>query len=57
LELATLEYVLLSGLDTPVMTFELVHHEASQQCGRIPERLRNIDFAVYEKNEGIGGVW
>lgn len=24
---------------------------------RIPERLRNIDLVVYEKNEGIGGVW
>lgn len=23
----------------------------------IPERLRNIDLIVYEKNEGIGGVW
>ncbi|OAA64312.1 Flavin monooxygenase-like protein [Niveomyces insectorum RCEF 264] len=24
---------------------------------RIPQRLRNIDFVVYEKEEGIGGVW
>lgn len=24
---------------------------------RIPERLKNIDLVVYEKNEGIGGVW
>lgn len=24
---------------------------------RIPERLRNIDLVVYEKNEGVGGVW
>lgn len=24
---------------------------------RIPERLRNIDLVVYEKNAGIGGVW
>lgn len=24
---------------------------------RIPERLRNIDLTVYEKNEGLGGVW
>ena len=24
---------------------------------RIPEKLRNIDLTVYEKNEGLGGVW
>jgi len=24
---------------------------------RIPERLRNIDLTVYEKNERVGGVW
>ncbi|KAL8359528.1 hypothetical protein RB601_007785 [Gaeumannomyces tritici] len=24
---------------------------------RIPEKLRNIDLAVYEKSDGIGGVW
>jgi thioredoxin reductase len=24
---------------------------------RIPERLRNVELVVYEKNEGIGGVW
>lgn len=24
---------------------------------RIPERLRNVELAVYEKNEGVGGVW
>lgn len=24
---------------------------------RIPEKLRNIDLVVYEKNEGLGGVW
>ncbi len=24
---------------------------------RIPERLRNVDLTVYEKNEGVGGVW
>lgn len=24
---------------------------------RIPEKLRNLDFAVYEKSDGIGGVW
>lgn len=24
---------------------------------RIPERLRNVDLTVYEKNDGIGGVW
>ncbi|EON97799.1 putative wd domain-containing protein [Phaeoacremonium minimum UCRPA7] len=23
----------------------------------IPEKIRNIDLVVYEKNEGIGGVW
>lgn len=27
-------------------------------CGiRIPERLRNVDLTIYEKNEGIGGTW
>lgn len=26
-------------------------------CGiRIPQRLRNVDLTVYEKNEGVGGV-
>ncbi|KAK3366921.1 hypothetical protein B0T24DRAFT_722801 [Lasiosphaeria ovina] len=24
---------------------------------RIPEKLRNIDLTVYEKNGGVGGVW
>ncbi|KAK0730810.1 hypothetical protein B0H67DRAFT_474490 [Lasiosphaeris hirsuta] len=24
---------------------------------RIPEKLRNVDLTVYEKNDGIGGVW
>ena len=24
---------------------------------RIPEKIRNIDLVVYEKNEGVGGVW
>src|SRR6195952_3256365 len=24
---------------------------------RIPQRLRNIDFQIYEKNEGLGGTW
>jgi hypothetical protein len=24
---------------------------------RIPERLRNIDLTIYEKNSGIGGTW
>jgi len=24
---------------------------------RIPERLKNVDLTVYEKNEGVGGVW
>lgn len=24
---------------------------------RIPEKLRNIDLTVYEKNEEVGGVW
>lgn len=24
---------------------------------RIPERLRNVELVVYEKNEGVGGVW
>ena len=27
-------------------------------CGiRIPERLRNVDLTIYEKNDGIGGTW
>ncbi|RYN34902.1 putative sterigmatocystin biosynthesis monooxygenase [Alternaria arborescens] len=27
-------------------------------CGiRIPERLRNIDLVIYEKNAGVGGTW
>lgn len=24
---------------------------------RIPQKLRNVDLVVYEKEEGIGGVW
>lgn len=24
---------------------------------RIPQRLRNIDLKIYEKNAGIGGTW
>lgn len=24
---------------------------------RIPERLRNVDLVVYEKNAGLGGTW
>jgi hypothetical protein len=24
---------------------------------RIPEKLRNVDLTVYEKNDGVGGVW
>jgi len=24
---------------------------------RIPERLRNVDLVVYEKNDGVGGTW
>ena len=24
---------------------------------RIPERLRNVDFTIYEKNAGVGGTW
>jgi hypothetical protein len=24
---------------------------------RIPERLRNVDLVVYEKNAGVGGTW
>jgi cation diffusion facilitator CzcD-associated flavoprotein CzcO len=24
---------------------------------RIPQRLRNIDLQIYEKNEGVGGAW
>ncbi len=27
-------------------------------CGiRIPERLRNVDLTIYEKNAGVGGTW
>lgn len=27
-------------------------------CGvRIPERLRNVELAIYEKNAGVGGTW
>lgn len=24
---------------------------------RIPQRLRNVDLAIYEKNEAVGGTW
>jgi cation diffusion facilitator CzcD-associated flavoprotein CzcO len=24
---------------------------------RIPQRLRNVDLQIYEKNEGLGGTW
>lgn len=27
-------------------------------CGiRIPEKLKNVDLVIYEKNAGIGGTW
>lgn len=27
-------------------------------CGiRIPERLRNVELLIYEKNQGVGGTW
>lgn len=27
-------------------------------CGiRIPEKLRNVELVIYEKNAGIGGTW
>jgi NAD(P)-binding Rossmann-like domain len=27
-------------------------------CGiRIPQRIRNVDLTIYEKNSGIGGTW
>lgn len=27
-------------------------------CGiRIPERMRNCELVIYEKNDGIGGTW
>lgn len=27
-------------------------------CGiRIPERLRNVELVVYDKNAGVGGTW
>lgn len=27
-------------------------------CGvRIPERLRNVNLKIYEKNAGVGGTW
>jgi hypothetical protein len=27
-------------------------------CGiRVPERLRNVELVIYEKNEGVGGTW
>lgn len=24
---------------------------------RIPQRLRNVDLQIYEKNDGVGGTW
>lgn len=24
---------------------------------RIPQKLRNIDLKIYEKNDGVGGTW
>lgn len=24
---------------------------------RIPQRLRNVDLVIYDKNAGIGGTW
>lgn len=24
---------------------------------RIPQRLRNVDLKIYEKNSGVGGTW
>lgn len=27
-------------------------------CGiRFPQRLRNLQLTIYEKNEGVGGTW
>lgn len=27
-------------------------------CGvRIPQRLRNVELTIYDKNDGIGGTW
>jgi hypothetical protein len=27
-------------------------------CGiRLPERLRNVELVIYEKNAGVGGTW
>jgi ribulose 1,5-bisphosphate synthetase/thiazole synthase len=27
-------------------------------CGvRIPQRLKNVDLTIYEKNAGVGGTW
>jgi NADPH-dependent glutamate synthase beta subunit-like oxidoreductase len=27
-------------------------------CGiRIPQRLKNVQLTIYEKNEGVGGTW
>lgn len=27
-------------------------------CGiRIPEKLRNVELVIYEKNAGVGGTW
>jgi len=24
---------------------------------KIPQRIRNVDLRIYEKNEGVGGTW
>jgi cation diffusion facilitator CzcD-associated flavoprotein CzcO len=27
-------------------------------CGvRFPQRIKNLDLTIYEKNEGVGGTW
>ncbi len=37
-------------------TADIWRQQLTRRC-RFPEKLRNVDFAVYEQNEGVGGVW
>lgn len=50
--------------DKPVENFRLVKvivigagYSGIYHAIRIPERLRNVELVVYEKNAGVGGTW
>ena len=46
-----------AGIYAAIRYVSCSRHRAALTMYRIPERLRNIELVVYEKNEGVGGVW